>query len=172
MTPPERLLWQALSGRKCGVKFRRLHPIGPFIADVYSHDAGLVIEVDGDIAHGSQDSRRYDMERDKWMESMGLKVLRYTARDIFQNLHGIIIDISKHCRESILPNDPGKQWLFARSVKTSDLAYGGIDQHPIRICRVILEKTDEEVFDIATKEPCAFLTNICALHVCQYTRCN
>ncbi len=44
MTPPERKLWKALRGEQLGVKFRRQHPIGPYIADFYSREAQLVVE--------------------------------------------------------------------------------------------------------------------------------
>jgi hypothetical protein len=47
MTPPERILWQLLRRKQLGVKFRRQHPIGPYIADFYSRDARLIVEVDG-----------------------------------------------------------------------------------------------------------------------------
>ena len=47
-TPPEELLWLALrNGQIGGLKFRRQHPIGPYVVDFYCHGAELVVEVDG-----------------------------------------------------------------------------------------------------------------------------
>jgi very-short-patch-repair endonuclease len=54
MTPPERKLWKVLRGEQLGVKFRRQHPIGPYIADFYSREAQLVVEVDGVAALAAQ----------------------------------------------------------------------------------------------------------------------
>jgi very-short-patch-repair endonuclease len=48
MTVPEIKLWGWLRGRRVrGAKFRRQHPIGPFIADFYCAEVGLVVELDG-----------------------------------------------------------------------------------------------------------------------------
>jgi hypothetical protein len=53
-TPPEQKLWGYLCSSQLGIKFRSQHPIGPYIVDFYARQAGLVIEIDGDSAHGSQ----------------------------------------------------------------------------------------------------------------------
>ena len=44
----EKVLWDALRNGQLGITFRRQHPIGPFIADFYSREANLVVEVDGE----------------------------------------------------------------------------------------------------------------------------
>jgi len=46
--PPESLLWQQLRARPHGLKFRRQHPFGPFIAGFYCPAVKLTVEVDGD----------------------------------------------------------------------------------------------------------------------------
>ncbi len=66
MTPAERQLWGALRGEQLGIKFRRQHPIGPYIADFYSWEAGLVIELDGS-SHGTPEAQDYDRERDNYL---------------------------------------------------------------------------------------------------------
>jgi len=46
-TPPERRLWSRLrAGRLAGYKFLRQHPIGPYTADSFCAEAGLVVELD------------------------------------------------------------------------------------------------------------------------------
>ena len=50
----ERVLWNALRNGQLGITFRRQHPIGPFIADFYSREANLVVEVDGETHRGSE----------------------------------------------------------------------------------------------------------------------
>ena len=47
-------VWSALRNGKFGIKFRRQHLIGPFIADFYSREANLVVEVDGETHRGSE----------------------------------------------------------------------------------------------------------------------
>src|SRR5690242_9709167 len=79
-TVPERFLWSLLrDGRLAGLKFRRQHPIGPFVADFYCHDAALVVEVDG----MSHDGRAVaDAQRTSYLESQGLQVLRIGNDDV------------------------------------------------------------------------------------------
>ena len=59
-TPAERAMWEVVRDSRLGVRFRRQQPIGPFIADFYCAEHGLIIEVDG-AQHGddpSIDARR------------------------------------------------------------------------------------------------------------------
>jgi imidazole glycerol-phosphate synthase subunit HisF len=48
-TDAEKILWQSLSKKRLGVKFRRQHPKKKFIVDFYCHGASLIIELDGGI---------------------------------------------------------------------------------------------------------------------------
>ena len=82
MTPPEVILWQVLRTRPGGLKFRRQHPIGPYVADFFCPAARLVIEVDGD-AHDFEEVAARDAERDNALRARGLAVLRIPAADIF-----------------------------------------------------------------------------------------
>jgi len=83
MTPAEKVLWQELRGNKLGSHFRRQQVIAGFIVDFYCHTAGLVIELDGDIHREQQE---YDAERDKILEGMGLRVIRFRNDDVLLNL--------------------------------------------------------------------------------------
>jgi very-short-patch-repair endonuclease len=56
MSPPEVLVWQRLRLRPCGVKFRRQHPVGAYVADFYAVDARMIVEVDG-LAHDARVER-------------------------------------------------------------------------------------------------------------------
>jgi very-short-patch-repair endonuclease len=75
MTPAEEALWALLRTRPCGCKFRRQHPLGPFIADFYCHEVALVIEADGPI-HLRR--RHRDEQRDRFLALCGIEVLRLT----------------------------------------------------------------------------------------------
>ncbi len=79
LTLPELLLWKHLRGnRLSGLRFRRQHPVGPYILDFYCSDARLAIEVDGAV-HGGAEQAKHDVQRDRWLKSQGIKVLRIPA---------------------------------------------------------------------------------------------
>lgn len=75
MTDAEALLWMLLRNRRvAGAKFRRQHPVGRYILDFYCIEKGLVIELDGG-QHG--EAINYDRQRDDWLRSRGIQVLRF-----------------------------------------------------------------------------------------------
>ena len=84
MSPPEARLWALLRRGPNGVRFRRQHPIGPYVADFYCPAAKLVIEVDG-LVHDSVAAAERDSIRNSYMGKLGLKVLRIRAGDILDN---------------------------------------------------------------------------------------
>ena len=90
MTPPEARLWRCLKGHKLGgYKFRRQHPIGPYILDFYCAAARLAVEVDGAV-HDNPDQMARDRRRAAWLARQGVSVLRYPATSIRDNLDGIV----------------------------------------------------------------------------------
>ena len=58
------------------MKFRRQHPLGPYVADFYCLDAKLVIELDG-TPHHTPAGKQRDEARDAWMRARGIEVLRF-----------------------------------------------------------------------------------------------
>ncbi len=87
-TPSEAVLWQALRKKQIrGAKFRRQHPIGPFVADFCCLEHDLIVEVDGSV-HATQVER--DHERQYMLEACGYTVLRFTAHDVEQNLPDVV----------------------------------------------------------------------------------
>ncbi|MEX0718742.1 MAG: DUF559 domain-containing protein [Planctomycetaceae bacterium] len=92
-TTPERVLWGILrNGRLAGLKFRRQHPIGPYVADFYCAAAKLIVEVDGESHEHKQQS---DSLRTRHLESHGLKVLRVTNEDVCDHLDAVGIAIAR-----------------------------------------------------------------------------
>ena len=84
MSIPERLLWQRLRLRPQGYKFRRQHPIGPYIADFCCLAERFVIEVDGS-AHDAIDRAKFDDRRISFMKENGFRVLRVAASRVLAN---------------------------------------------------------------------------------------
>jgi very-short-patch-repair endonuclease len=91
MTSQEILLWDKLKNRKlCGKRFRRQHPYGIYILDFYCHESNLAIEIDGTIHRYKMD---YDRERTEYIESTGLKVIRFSNDDIENKIDWVISQI-------------------------------------------------------------------------------
>ncbi|MFZ2997199.1 endonuclease domain-containing protein [Sphingobium sp.] len=84
MSLPEVLLWQRLRGQAAGLKFRRQHSIGNYIADFYCSSLKLVVEVDGAV-HNQGDNPIRDLHRDRFMEENGYKVFRIAASEILKD---------------------------------------------------------------------------------------
>lgn len=84
---PERMLWRALRDRRTGLKFRRQHPIGPYTADFYCHEARLVVEVDGYWTHVGR--RNEDRVREAWMMGRGILTLRVSASSVTEHASGV-----------------------------------------------------------------------------------
>ena len=103
MSLPEVLLWQLLRQRPLGVKFRRQHPIGSFVADFYCAAAKIVIEIDG-IAHdmGSRPGR--DRLRDAWLAECGLQVLRLPAREVLRDAQSVATWLARVCSSKPPPS--------------------------------------------------------------------
>ena len=87
MTDAERKLWQRLRGQQLGVKFRRQHPLGNYIADFACLAPKLVIELDGS-QHADQAA--YDARREVFFRSLGFTVLRFATDAPFSNLDGVL----------------------------------------------------------------------------------
>ena len=89
-TQTESLLWSRLRNRElAGLKFRRQHPIGRYIADFYCHEHKLVIEVDGGV-HMKQDKRLYDRLREEAIEAEGYRVVRVTSDEIKKDIEAVL----------------------------------------------------------------------------------
>ncbi len=92
MTSPEIGLWLALRRNDAGIRFRRQHSAGGYVLDFYCATARLAIEVDGE-AHSCGDRPERDAARDAWLETQGVRVLRYVAKDVLTDLDGVVHQI-------------------------------------------------------------------------------
>jgi very-short-patch-repair endonuclease len=103
-TRAEQVLWSWLRARRLGsAKFRRQEPIGNYIVDFVCFDRKLIIEVDG-AHHSDTDIAENDVVRTQWLESQGLRVLRFSNGDILDNAGAVIAQIAK-ALESTSPTD-------------------------------------------------------------------
>ena len=91
----ERWVWQELRKfRPAGLVFRREHPFGPYILDFYCPKLKLAIEIDG-VSHDDQRDR--DQDRQSWLESNGLTVLRFPSPRSSEEASEIAKIVERHC---------------------------------------------------------------------------
>jgi very-short-patch-repair endonuclease len=89
-TKAEEFLWTHLRGKNLnGLKFRRQHPLGRYIADFYCREARLVIELEGSI-HNQKDQKEYDKIRQEILQKRDLRVLRIKNKEIEQNIEKVV----------------------------------------------------------------------------------
>ena len=94
-TKHEQHLWECLRNKKVlGVRIKRQHPIGTYIADFYCHCAKLVIEVDG-VSHNSADQKLYDEERTFNFTTLGLMVIRFSNVQVEHNIDYVLREIAR-----------------------------------------------------------------------------
>jgi len=100
-TSAEAVLWSLLKSRNIrGRKFRRQHSIDKYIVDFYCLSERLIIELDGN-PHGDYFKIEKDIIRDKYFEALGLKVLRFENRIVFQDPEYLLNEIIKVFQEKI-----------------------------------------------------------------------
>ncbi len=97
VTPSEMILWGRLKEHFPDIRFRRQHPISLYIVDIYCHASKLVIEIDGSI-HELEEVKYKDELRQKDLEKLGLKVIRFKTKEILNNLGSVLEIIEKHLK--------------------------------------------------------------------------
>ena len=103
MTDVEREIWHHLRNRALmGRKFRRQHPIGPYVVDFICVEANLIIELDG----GQHADNPNDLIRTQRLEALGWRVLRFWNSDIMSNADGVVEVILQalQARPSVTPS--------------------------------------------------------------------
>lgn len=94
-TEAELTLWSRLRSRHLGYIFYRQRPLGDYIADFYCPKARLVVEVDGG-QHLKPEAFSNDKLRDTYMESLGLRVLRFSNTDVLNDTDNVATSIYKY----------------------------------------------------------------------------
>ena len=85
----EQLMWRWLRSRRFnGYKFRRQHTEGVYYLDFYCREASLAIELDGS-GHGHPEQQNHDAERTTYLNSRGIKVLRFWNSALRRNARSI-----------------------------------------------------------------------------------
>ncbi len=86
LTPAELRLWTALRNRGLGgLRFRRQAPLGAYILDFFCPETRLAVEIDGG-QHVRHDNARSDADRDEWLKTNGVRVVRFTNHQVLSNV--------------------------------------------------------------------------------------
>ena len=122
-TEAEKMLWNVLSNKGIdNYKFRRQHIIGEYIVDFVCLEKRLIIEVDGSI-HNQPEQIEHDKKRTEWLESKGFRIVRYSNRQIVNDILNSAESIRKELSTNLvaLPSGAGGAFLTLRqqSVKTA-----------------------------------------------------
>ncbi len=93
-TPAEQFAWELLRGKRfLDLKFRRQHQIGNYIVDFYCEEKRLVVELDGAV-HDVPDRQHADQERDAYLHSLGLKVVRIRNERLLDHTNEALAQIA------------------------------------------------------------------------------
>ena len=103
MTKEEKHLWYDFL-KHLPVTINRQKVIGKYVVDFYCASAKIVIELDG-FQHYEEDAYQKDKERDEYLQSLGIKVLRYSNYDFNRRFEGVCADILKHIDTSSVSQD-------------------------------------------------------------------
>jgi len=99
-TLSEVLLWLQLKNKKLGLDFHRQKPIDNFIVDFFCPNLMLAIEIDG-VSHN--DKVEYDKLRQKKLENLGVKFIRFRDEDVKKNMQGCIDFLKEWIDENTPP---------------------------------------------------------------------
>jgi len=103
MSLPEVKLWSPLRRSPEGIRFRRQHPIGPYVADFYCPAAKLVIEIDG-LAHTFEERAARDLRRDAYIRDLGLQIIRIAAAEVLADAVAVGNGLLALCAERVGPS--------------------------------------------------------------------
>ncbi|MCB0749499.1 MAG: endonuclease domain-containing protein [Ignavibacteriae bacterium] len=95
-TKAEQLLWERIRKKQLyGFRFLRQYSVGPYILDFYCPKMHLGIEVDGGY-HKTNNQKRYDMEKEKFIKSTGINVIRFDNEEVLNKIGVVINKITEY----------------------------------------------------------------------------
>src|SRR5882762_6608753 len=109
-TDAEIRLWSRLRRKQLeGFRFRRQHPLGPYVVDFFCAEAKLIVEVDGGQHADDGEART------RWLEARGYRVIRFWNNDVLANTDGVLRMILDALRAAPHPTSPSRGEGIERS---------------------------------------------------------
>ena len=102
-TASEIIFWGLLKQHFADYRFKRQHPVSQYIADFYCHKLKLVVEIDGGI-HLSKDAIKNDKLRDEFMNSLNLKIIRFTNDEVCKNGEKVVKKLKELIEKIKIPS--------------------------------------------------------------------
>ncbi len=100
MTESEKLMWiNVLSSNKTSYKWIKQHIVGNYILDFFCFELGLCVEIDGE---SHIENKEYDVERTSFLETLGIKVKRYSNIEVKTNIEGVYQDLMNYIKNGTL----------------------------------------------------------------------
>lgn len=86
MTDAEKAFWSRVRDKRFhGLRFRRQHPVGPYVVDFYCAVVNLVVEIDG-----GQHNDAKDAPRTAFLENRGLRIVRFWNHDVLKDVESVL----------------------------------------------------------------------------------
>jgi very-short-patch-repair endonuclease len=107
-TLAEKTLWAALrAGRLDGLKFRRQHPIGPYVVDFFCESLRLIVELDGAV-HDDPAEQQRDSDREAYLRTYGYSVVRFPNEMVITQLTAVIDTLKREIQmaRTVAPHPP------------------------------------------------------------------
>lgn len=90
-------MWNLLRARRLfDLKFRRQEAIGPYIVDFYCAACRVAVELDGG-QHFTADGRSCDEKRTEQLGRRGVRIIRFSNREVIEELDGVLDRIRWAC---------------------------------------------------------------------------
>lgn len=107
-TTAEGLLWALLRNRQVmGCKFRRQHPIAPYVLDFYCAEAHLGIELDGG-QHNESEAQARDNDRTAFLAARGIKMIRFWNHEVLQETEAVLQQLWDALTKTLTPPSPSR----------------------------------------------------------------
>jgi len=88
-TEAEQILWEFLRKKQIsGYRFRRQYGVDAYVIDFYCPEIKLAIELDGEV-HFTESAIEYDRHRQEYLETFGITFLRFTNKDVFNQIEKV-----------------------------------------------------------------------------------
>ncbi|MGO9569972.1 MAG: DUF559 domain-containing protein [Desulfomonilaceae bacterium] len=164
-TVAETHMWSLLRKKQLGARFRRQHPMGPFILDFYAPEVRLAIEVDGAV-HDFAEQKEYDNFRQKLIEQHNTEFMRFRNSELEDAPEAVAVQVEAKVTERRSQFDHKVQWVPAGELRPG-MSVFACGQRDVLIVKGIRRfSTTETVYNLRVAEDNSYVTETCTVHNC------
>jgi very-short-patch-repair endonuclease len=164
-TVAETHMWSLLRKKQLGTRFRRQHPMGPFILDFYAPEVRLAIEVDGAV-HDLAAQKEYDNFRQKLIEQHNAAFMRFKNSQLENSPKAVAVQVAAKVTERRSQFDHKVQWVPVGKLRPG-LSVFACGQRDVLIVRSIRSfSATETVYNLRVAEDNSYVTETCTVHSC------